>query len=209
MKARWVVRLSAAVAATAAWLGAERSAQAWGLNAGVDGGLASRSGFGVGPTVGAHAELRLFKGLQVGGYFSYYSLDPKESPSDAQAHTGFASLGGRVRYLHPVLPWLRPFASLGVGYTMVEYPAYNVAPKGLVNPSVSQQLGKLEAREGNFIEIPVGLGVAMSPARATDIELGFTWRQGTSFKGAAYEGEGSYSKPEGGFTLTAGVSLFF
>jgi opacity protein-like surface antigen len=187
----------------------ERSASALGLDTGVEGGVATRSNYSWGPFYGAHLELRPFKGLRVGAYFS----DTLQNATDgrkAKEYISHVSVGGRVRYLFDFNEKLHAFGAVGIGYVYSEFPAYEIPAKPIVNPTMSQQqLGRLDVRDGNFIEVPVSAGVAYSAFSHTNFSLNLAWRPGFSFKGEAYEGEGSYARPTQGFSASLGMSFFF
>jgi hypothetical protein len=186
----------------------ERSASAMGVDMGIEGGTGTRSNSSWGPFVGAHLEFRPIAGLRVGGYFSDTFVKPEDG-RPTRSYISYVSVGGRLRYLHQVLPKLGVFATAGLGYVFSDYPGYEAAPQGIVNPTVSQQLGKIEVRNGSFLEAPIGAGVAYTAFAHTNLSLSLTWRPGFSFKGAAYEGEGSYARPTQGFSGSLGLSFFF
>lgn len=181
---------------------------ALGANFGGEVGAATRSHQTWGPIVGAHLELNPIAGLHIGGYITDTIVEPDEGRSTRNT-VSFVSVGGRLRYLLPVIPKLRVIFSAGVGYVYAEYPGYPAAPTGITNPTVSQQLGLTDVRDGNFIEVPLGLGAAYTVFSHTDLSLTGTWRPGYSFKGAAYEGDNSYAKPTQGVSITLGLSFFF
>lgn len=199
----------AAVCALGATFAEERSASALGADIGAEAGAATRTGASWGPIVGGHLELRPIAGLRVGGYatLNYVDLENGRSSSDS---TSYTSVGGRVRYLHTLAPKLSVLGTIGLGYVMAEHPGYRLAASSITNPTQTQtQLGQIEARSGSFLELPVGLGVAYTAFKHTNLSLNLTWRPGFSFKGDAYEGEGAYTKPTQGFSGTLGLSIFF
>ena len=175
---------------------------------GAEGGVATRSNYSWGPFVGAHFELRPIAGLRVGAYVTDTFVKPEDGRS-TRSFISHVSVGGRLRYLLEVMPKLGVFATAGIGYVYSDYPGYDVAPKGIVNPTITQELGRIEVRNGNFIEVPLGAGVSYTAFAHTNLSLGLTWRPGFSFKGTAYEGEGSYARPTQGFSGTLGLSFFF
>jgi hypothetical protein len=185
----------------------ERSASALGVDMGVEGGVATRTNYTWGPIIGGHLELRPVAGLRIGAYVTDTFVKRDSSDLD---FISYVSVGGRVRYLHDVTPKFHVFGSVVLGYVYAEYPGYKIPDAPITNPTVTQQqIGRIDVRDGNFLELPVGAGVAYTAFAHTNFSLSLTWRPGFSFKGEAYEGQGAYAKPTQGFSGTLGMSFFF
>jgi hypothetical protein len=197
-------------AITATWLGGERRASAEvTLNVGGDLGFMARTDTKLGFGAGAHVELQPIAGLLIGPYFFHGNAHLKEDPTPSQIGVSYNSVGGRVRYQLAVTPTIKPFLGVGVGYTFSEYPAISTAPQGVVNPASSHDLGLLQVRSGNFVEIPLGGGIAFEPVPRVQLSLSGYWRPAVSFKGTAYDDDSPFSKAFGGFSATAGLAAIF
>jgi hypothetical protein len=197
-------------AITATWLGGERQAGAEvTVNIGGDLGFMARTGTKLGFGAGAHLELQPIPGLLIGPYFFHGNAHLTDDPTPSQTGATFNAVGGRVRYQLAVTPKVKPFLSAGVGYTFAEFPAVSTAPTGVVNPSSSHDLGLLQVRSGNFIEVPLGIGLAFEPVPRVQPYIAGYWRPGFSFKGSAYADDSPFTKSTGGFSATIGLAAIF
>lgn len=180
-----------------------------GLDIGAEGGVAIRSHSTWGPFVGGHLELRPITGLRVGVYVTdtVVTQDGKRTQDQSTSHV---SIGGRLRYFVEVAPKLKLFGTAGLGYVQSQFPSVPVAPQGIVNPTLTQsELGQFDIRDGHFLELPIGGGVAYTVFEHTNLSLNLAWRPGFSFQGSAYEGEGAYAKPTQGFSASLGLSFYY
>ena len=179
------IRLALPAAAAAAILLFSHRASAF-INVGGEVGLFDRSApapndLELGLGYGLHGEIGLLPFITVGPYYLHYQLSG--SPGAI-----FNVLGARARLTLP-LPVIEPYGYVGVGYTWVSYDT--PLPGDFT---------------GNFVEIPLGVGVAYSIIPLLKGSLDFAYRPGSGFAGSAYDFWG-ITKPTGGFSVLLGIAL--
>lgn len=208
-KKNWVRGLIAASLALAGTLASEGEASAFGAHFGGELGAGTRSHHGWGPVIGAHFDFNLIEGLYVGAYVNDMLVYPDNQPDANEKRASFLALGGRVKYAYTVIPKLRPYLSVGLGYVYAENPGFAVQTTVIQGQNDSTNIGRIEAKSGNFLELPVTIGASYEVFKHTELDLGLAWRPGFSFGGDAYEGTNHLPKPGAGFSATVGLSFFF
>jgi hypothetical protein len=185
------VRISVGVAIALTMLFLPARAHAF-VNAGVDVGLFKRSADppnNLKPNLGygLHGELDLLPLLKVGPYYLHYELSSDDSSLPRSADATFNTLGLRARIMLPLPVSFKPYLYVGAGYSWVNY--------------------KLSTGDlgGNFLEIPIGGGIAFQALPLLQLSLDAAYRPGTNFSGDAYNA--SVTKPTSGYSVTLGVSI--
>lgn len=178
------------------------------VNAGAELGLAYRAStpkLSPGFAAGAHLEVKLVPMVSLGGYFLWYGLQSDLPGVNSSA--AFTSVGGRVRF-HLPLPDsnFRPYAFVGLGRVAVSYPGeFSLAP----DMYAAQTTANVQKRDGWFLEVPIGLGVAYKIASIAQVFVDFAFRPGFNFKGDAHAGPYAIDEPKTGLSVLAGGALDF
>ena len=203
---RGVGLVTAMVAGSVMWLGAEREANAQ-VNAGVDGGFAYRSStpnLDLGWAYGAHLAYKPIEMVSIGAYYVGYDLGLDGTPNTVK-DAAFRSWGGRVRFTLPIPDSnFRPYGYLGFGYVSTSYPVEDTGFDPNTMGDVS--IGFIE-RDGHFLEVPIGLGAGYKVAKLLELSLDFALRPGFGFGGDAYEGDQAVDETKIGLTGLFGVSV--
>ncbi len=231
MTSRWNRALVAVVVGATATLGgaaaSEHHASAAFLEIGGDAGILRRNladtQYKADFAWQLHAEIAFIPSiLMVGPYFGMQTAQPEIPSANTPNTVKFMDAGVRAKVRLPLFGPLVPYGVVGVGLVHGNFPDQTV-------PLCTSYAGQTACAgsttvpnaTANFVEIPVGLGLAIQLADELALNLEGDWRPTIGYKNDAYEtalanaqNTGSTTPPNPSrngyaFSAMAGLSLTF
>jgi hypothetical protein len=167
-------------------IGADVGAMKRFFTSGPDGG--SSPGFG--PTMELHAHFALIPLVRVGAYVSH-DISPLSSIPARQITSGGLHL--RINSPWPSGKW-HGWLFAGFGYAGVYAPSYHGSFSNPGDPNAPPAADVfVEGSNGNFFEVPLGVGVAYKLARPFELTASLGTRLGFGFTGDVYNARAGHT----------------
>lgn len=136
-----------------------------------------------------HAEIAFIPSiLMVGPYFGMQTAVPEIPNATSPRSVDFRSMGARAKVRLPLGGPIIPYGLIGVGWVHGNFPDQQVPLCTTVSgQQVCAGQTTMPSATANFVEIPVGVGLAFQLADEVALTIEGDWRPTVGYKNDAYE----------------------
>jgi opacity protein-like surface antigen len=152
------------------------------------------SDFDVGYALGLCVEMDVIPSLKVGPYYSH-----QNQWKGSFFNAAFNSFGVRSRFVLPIAGSVSPYAFAGIGYSLVSYTLHG-SVECIIGERCTPPFGS-----GHFVEMPLGVGVALQVSDKFQLMLDVAYRPGFAFGGEIFDGGEAH--PAHGWSIMFGAGL--